>query len=131
MGRLVDLLRNLADSLAGGWWGQGRRSGKLSSLLLGLRDQHENSEDGQRPTFTTFGKVGSGFSYSDYEWMAKHHGKDWIPFDKKKPPAWITFGVTGNDDKPDVIIAPEKSFVIEVKASEIVTAGELPSLIEF
>lgn len=56
--------------------------------------------------------------------MQKHHGKDWIPFDRKKPPAWITFGAIGNDDKPDVIIAPEKSFVVEVKASEIVTAGE-------
>jgi hypothetical protein len=68
-------------------------------------------------SFTTFGRAGGGLSFSDHKWLEwvlhgfgldglanfffcrDKHGRHFIPFDRKKPPPWINFGPTGNDDK--------------------------------
>lgn len=42
MGENLDLL------VLGGWWGKGGRTGKISSLLCGLRDQQH--DEGDPPT---------------------------------------------------------------------------------
>ena len=75
----------------------------------------------------------------------KHKGH-WLPFDRQKPPPWLTLGATGNDDKREQpsyaktngsrcvhptgkvrviasVSADQSSFVVEVKASEIVPAA--------
>ncbi|KLT43549.1 ATP-dependent DNA ligase [Cutaneotrichosporon oleaginosum] len=114
MGENLDLL------VLGGWWGKGGRTGKISSLLLGLRVPQEDDGSGKLPQFETFAKVGSGMSYEDYE---SKHKQDWKPFDRKNPPPWMKVSAIGFDDKPDVYIEPDKSFVMEVKASEIVASA--------
>jgi DNA ligase-4 len=45
MGENLDLL------VLGGWWGKGGRTGKISSLLCGLRDKQEDDGEGERPTW--------------------------------------------------------------------------------
>ncbi|ODN88085.1 hypothetical protein L198_06844 [Cryptococcus wingfieldii CBS 7118] len=117
MGETFDLL------VLGGWWGKGGRSGKVSSLLCGLREQEEIGEDGERPTFQTFCSIGTGLRYSDYTWTMDTRGQYFKPFDRKNIPPWMKMGSIGLDDKPDVYIEPEHSFVIKVKASEIVPAA--------
>ncbi|WVQ80875.1 hypothetical protein IAT38_002982 [Cryptococcus sp. DSM 104549] len=107
----------------GGWWGKGGRTGKLSSLLCGLREQKDDDKSGKTPSFITFCSVGSGFSLGDYNWMMEKHKADLKLFDRHRPPAFMKLGHSGIDDKPDVYIEPEKSFVIKVKASEVVPAG--------
>lgn len=73
------------------------------------------------------------------------HKEHWIPFERAKPPSWVTFGAAGIDDKRESRLQPHSpkptsiyalkskprqappdrsSFVVEVKASEIVPAGE-------
>ncbi|WWD22515.1 hypothetical protein CI109_107008 [Kwoniella shandongensis] len=116
MGENLDLL------VLGGWWGKGGRTGKISSLLCGLRVQQDDDGSGRIPEFTTFASVGSGMSYEDYEWILNKHKNHWKTFDRANPPKWLTTGPSGVDDKPDVYIEPENSFVVEVKASEIVPA---------
>ncbi|WRT63833.1 uncharacterized protein IL334_000758 [Kwoniella shivajii] len=111
---------NLDVLVLGGWWGKGGRTGKISSLLCGLRIQNEDDGCGRKPEFTTFCSVGSGMSYEDYEWILNKHKAHWKNFDRAKPPPWMQTGIMGLDDKPDVYIEPENSFVVEVKASEIV-----------
>ncbi|KAJ9102382.1 hypothetical protein QFC21_002782 [Naganishia friedmannii] len=138
-----ELGENLDVFVLGGWWGTGRRGGKISSLLFGLRIEQDKEYEGQTPRyfscllsltiilivnvfdqrrFKTFGRVGGGLSFSDHKWLEDHHGKHFKDFDRANPPSWIQFGPVGLDDKPDVIIRPEHSFVIEVKASEIISA---------
>ena len=79
MGENLDLL------VLGGWWGKGGRTGKISSLLCGLRVTQQDDGSGNTPEFankivaedstdefgrfTTFTKIGSGMSYEDYEWI--------------------------------------------------------------
>ncbi|WWD08963.1 hypothetical protein V865_007078 [Kwoniella europaea PYCC6329] len=116
MGENLDLL------VLGGWWGKGGRTGKISSLLCGLRVQQDDDGTGTKPEFSTFCSVGSGMSYEDYEWILNKHKNHWKNFDRANPPSWLRLGQIGLDDKPDVYIEPENSFVVEVKASEIVPA---------
>jgi DNA ligase-4 len=61
--------QNLDLLVLGGWWGKGGRTGKISSLLLGLRVPQEDDGSGELPRFETFASVGSGMSYEDYEWI--------------------------------------------------------------
>ncbi|RSH81465.1 DNA ligase (ATP) [Saitozyma podzolica] len=116
MGENLDLL------VLGGWWGKGGRTGKISVLLCGLRVPQEDDGSGETPQFTSFVKIGSGMSYTDYEWIMNKHGQHLKPFDRKNPPPWMQLGQTGLDDKPDVYIHPDNSFAVEVKAAEIVPA---------
>ncbi|WWC66828.1 uncharacterized protein I206_100735 [Kwoniella pini CBS 10737] len=90
---------NLELLVLGGWWGKGGRTGKISSLLCGLRVQQDDDGTDKKPEFTSFCAVGSGMSYEDYEWIMNKHRNHWKTFDRTKP---------------------ENSFVVEVKASEIV-----------
>ncbi|KAJ9107908.1 hypothetical protein QFC19_002651 [Naganishia cerealis] len=117
-----ELGENLDVFVLGGWWGSGKRGGKISSLLFGLRNEQEKEYEGQEPTFTTFGRVAGGLSFADHKWLQDQHGHHFKPFDRENPPSWIKFGPVGLDDKPDVYIEPDHSFVIEVKASEITPA---------
>ena len=43
MGENLDLL------VLGGWWGKGGRTGKISSLLCGLRDKQSDDHSGEPP----------------------------------------------------------------------------------
>ncbi|GHJ87568.1 hypothetical protein NliqN6_3970 [Naganishia liquefaciens] len=117
-----ELGENMDVSVLGGWWGKGARGGKIASLLFGLRIENEKKNEDDQPTFATFGRAGGGLSYADHKWLQDKHSHHFIPFDRSNPPGWIRFGPTGLDDKPDVYIRPEHSFVIEVKASEIIPA---------
>lgn len=44
MGETLDL------TVLGGWWGSGKRGGKIGSLLCGLRNEQDPGEDGSPPT---------------------------------------------------------------------------------
>ncbi|GJN92108.1 hypothetical protein Rhopal_005137-T1 [Rhodotorula paludigena] len=114
----MDELGEKIDGLVvGGYWGQGRRGGLLASYLIGLREE----VDGQM-IIRSFAKVGSGLARSDYAWIIENKADKWIEFDRKKPetvPSWFKTV----SEWPDVLIAPEDSFIIEVKAAEIVGGG--------
>ncbi|GAA5907954.1 hypothetical protein JCM8208_004007 [Rhodotorula glutinis] len=111
----MDQMGERIDGLVvGGYWGQGHRSGFLASYLIGLRDEVNG-----KVVFKSFAKIGSGLNRSDYAWIIEQKRDKWIEFDRKRPetvPAWFK---TVNE-WPDVLIAPEDSFVLEIKASEIV-----------
>lgn len=70
--------------------------------------------------FYTFCKIGSGYTMKElYEFNQKLADK-WVKFDKKSPPKHLQFTV----EKPDVWIDPKNSFVVQVKAVEIVTSDK-------
>lgn len=48
---MTDGLQNLDLLVLGGWWGKGGRTGKISSLLCGLRVPQENDGSGERPRY--------------------------------------------------------------------------------
>ncbi|GAA5823391.1 hypothetical protein JCM3770_006850 [Rhodotorula araucariae] len=111
----MDELGEKIDGLVvGGYWGKGGRSGYLASYLIGLRE-----EVGGKLFVRSFAKVGSGLNRADYAWIIEKTRDKWKDVDRRKPetvPSWFK---TVNE-WPDVLIEPKDSFIIEVKASEIV-----------
>ncbi|CAG8445348.1 10309_t:CDS:10 [Ambispora leptoticha] len=113
-----EYMDSLGDSLdllvIGGLYGIGKRRDMVGSFFCGLRDASSSE-----PKFLAFCRIGTGFTMENLKEFNKN-AQDWKPFDANKCPSWLSFG----KDKPDVIIAPNKSFVAQVKAAEIIPAGD-------
>ncbi|KAL8278487.1 hypothetical protein RQP46_009177 [Phenoliferia psychrophenolica] len=121
--RYMDELGETIDAVViGGFWGQGKRAGRMSSFMVGLRQDDKPDIDGQ-PCCLSFAKVGSGFNMEAYERIHEKHGSKWITYDKKKVQqqhGWFTTV----SEWPDVLIRPSDSFVVRIKAAEIVGGAE-------
>ncbi|KAI8841284.1 hypothetical protein BC829DRAFT_446750 [Chytridium lagenaria] len=99
LGDDVDLL------LVGGFFGTGRRSGKLSHFMCALKVEEEGG-------------------LTRYIEEVSHEGEGhWRRFDPKRPPSWFEHPV-GSKERPDMILAPEHSRVVCVKAAEIVRSEQ-------
>ena len=114
-GESLDLL------VIGGYWGSGRRGNMLSSYLCGLRVDGNELLPGANPMqFYSFCRVGGGFTASDYATIAQQTDGAWEKWNSKKASQFIELaGGHREFEKPDVWIHPEKSFVVEVKASSV------------
>ncbi|KAI9064078.1 DNA ligase 4 [Trametes sanguinea] len=108
MGETVDVL------VVAGNYGSGRRSGGVSTLICAVLDDRRPNDDDE-PKYSTFVRIGSGLSYADYIWIRQ---KPWKPWGSS-PPSWLQVARKGQDDKGDVYIEPEDSFILKVKAAEI------------
>ncbi|OSD05522.1 DNA ligase 4 [Trametes coccinea BRFM310] len=111
MGETVDVL------VVGGNYGSGRRSGGVSTLICAVLDDRRPNDD-EEPKYSTFVRIGSGLSYADYIWIRQ---KPWKPWGNS-PPSWLQVARKGHDDKGDVYIEPEDSFILKVKAAEITSS---------
>ncbi|KAE9399995.1 DNA ligase 4 [Gymnopus androsaceus JB14] len=114
MGETVDVL------VVAGNYGTGSRGGGVSTLICAVVDDRRPDNDDE-PCYSTFVRIGSGLSFSDYAWI---RGKPWKVRDAKNPPEWLQTSKKGNDDKGDVYLEPEDSFILKVKAAEI-TGSEI------
>lgn len=57
--------------------------------------------------YSSFVRIGSGFSFMDYEWIRQLNWKDW----KKTPPSFLQtakIGAKTGDDIGDVYLEPEE-----------------------
>ncbi|KAF8551211.1 ATP-dependent DNA ligase [Imleria badia] len=108
LGETVDVL------VVAGNYGTRKRSGGVSTLICAvLNDRH--GEDGE-PRYSTFVRIGSGLSFGDYAWIRQKPWKEWDP---KNPPEFLETAKRTHEDKGDVYIEPEDSFILRVKAAEI------------
>ncbi|GBE86558.1 DNA ligase 4 [Sparassis crispa] len=112
MGETVDVL------VVAGNYGTGRRSGGVSTLICAVLDDRRPPEDDE-PKYSTFVRIGSGLSYADYIWMRQ---KPWKVWDEKNPPSFLQASSKGHEDKGDIYLEPEDSFIVKVKAAEIVSS---------
>jgi len=72
-------------------------------LLLSIKTASLTSRSTR---YSTFVRIGTGLSLSDYEWIKD---KPWKRFDKKNPPPWLNLSsLVGSDDKGDMYIEPEE-----------------------
>ncbi|KAI1259063.1 ATP dependent DNA ligase domain-containing protein [Xylariaceae sp. FL1019] len=107
----------------GGYYGSGRRGGRLSSFLCGLRVTQKDIEAGDYPEKCySFLKVGGGFKVEDYSEIHMLTEGKWKDWDSKNPPSKY-IRLAGGDkyqyEKPDVWIRPRDSIVIAVKAASL------------
>ncbi|KAJ3527652.1 hypothetical protein NMY22_g9703 [Coprinellus aureogranulatus] len=116
MGETMDLL------VVGGAWGTGKRGGGISRLICAvLEDRGKAADPDEEPKYSTFARIGSGLSFADYVWVRSKPWKEWDP---KNPPSFLLTAKKGTDDKGDVYLEPEDSFILKVKAAEITTSDQ-------
>ncbi|KAF8518045.1 DNA ligase 4 [Hysterangium stoloniferum] len=115
MGETVDVL------VVGGNFGSGKRGGGVSTLICAVRDDRQDDMDEDEPKYSSFVRIGSGLTFADYVWI---RAKPWKPWIKEDPPSFFQTSKKGNEDKGDVYLEPEDSFVIKVKAAEIVPSDQ-------
>ncbi|KAI0700108.1 DNA ligase 4 [Cerioporus squamosus] len=115
MGETVDVL------VVGGDYGTGKRAGGVSTLICAVLDDRRVNED-ENPKYSTFVRIGSGLSYADYIWIRQ---KPWKPWGETNPPPdFLQCSRKGKEDKGDVYLRPDDSFILKVKAAEIVTSEQ-------
>lgn len=110
MGETVDVL------VVAGNYGTGRRSGGVSTLVCAVADDQRASGEDNGPRYRTFVRIGTGLTFADYIWIRQKPWKEWDP---KSPPPWLMTAKRGQEDKGDVYLEPEDSFILKVKAAEI------------
>ncbi|ORZ16003.1 ATP dependent DNA ligase domain-domain-containing protein [Lobosporangium transversale] len=117
-----EYIDGICDSLdvliVGGYYGTGSRGGQgvISSYLCAVRDNTSKSSTGKK--FLTFCKFGSGFSYQQMGKFSDLLSPHWKEYKYYKENPWVEMFDSAKM-RPDVIIDPAKSIVVEVKASEI------------
>ncbi|KAF5316619.1 hypothetical protein D9619_006679 [Psilocybe cf. subviscida] len=115
MGETVELL------VVAGNYGTGRRSGGVSTLVCAVFDDRRNYGDDDEPKYSTFVRIGTGLSFADYVWIRE---KPWKTWDPKRPPKFLEVAKKGQDDKGDVYLEPEDSFILKIKAAEITPSDQ-------
>ncbi|CAH1758823.1 13142_t:CDS:10 [Entrophospora sp. SA101] len=115
-----EYLDTLGDDLdlivVGANYGAGRRGNMFGSFMCALRDLNSSSSDGQI-RFLSFCRFGTGFSMKEADELKALKG--WERFDPNDAPSWLIVG----RDKPHMIIRPEMSVVVQIRASEIIPTG--------
>ncbi|KZT52994.1 ATP-dependent DNA ligase [Calocera cornea HHB12733] len=113
----VDEMAETVDVLVvGANYGTGKRGGGVSTLICAVRDDTMSGND---PHFLSFVRIGTGLSMSDFEEIRQKNWRDYTPGEELD---FVKLSDRGNEDKPDVYIRPEDSFIITVKAAEIVVS---------
>ncbi|KAJ3032631.1 DNA ligase (ATP), partial [Rhizophlyctis rosea] len=101
--------------LVGGFYGEGRRSGKLSHFMCAILE--DPKPDGSPRRLLTFCKFGTGFKMHEIEMISRESQGHWIDFDRRKWPSWFVHPTNG--EMPHRILPPEHCRVVQLKAAEI------------
>ncbi|KAI0034447.1 ATP dependent DNA ligase domain-containing protein [Vararia minispora EC-137] len=119
MGETLDLL------VVAGKYGSGRRGGGVSSLICAVLDDRTGSSEGSgsESRYSSFCRVGSGLTYADYVQIRSRPWKRWDP---ANPPSFLQTSPdrNGKEDKGELYLGPEDSFILEIKAAEIVPSDQ-------
>nr|KAJ3420742.1 DNA ligase (ATP) [Polyrhizophydium stewartii] len=132
-----DYIDALGDDLdlvvVGGYFGNGNRANKLSQFLCAVRDDRSTASDGaqdsagctqQQPRFLTVCRIGSGFTANEIADISREHEGHWQMFDPSRCPAWLAHP-PGAKDRPDMIIHPDVSRVVQVRGAQIVKSDSV------
>eukprot|EP01064_Diplonema_japonicum_P029596 TRINITY_DN4833_c0_g1_i1.p1 TRINITY_DN4833_c0_g1~~TRINITY_DN4833_c0_g1_i1.p1 ORF type:complete len:974 (+),score=264.38 TRINITY_DN4833_c0_g1_i1:1957-4878(+) len=106
-----DHIDGLADTMdlviLGGYYGTKFGKRHVSHFLLGVYDEETNE-------WSTFTKVGTGYTEVELEVLLKRLEPHWMKYDKTAPPSHLGGWTPAADDLPDLWIDPQKSVVLEI-----------------
>ncbi|KAI9356237.1 ATP dependent DNA ligase domain-containing protein [Zopfochytrium polystomum] len=134
-----DYIDSLGDDIdlvvVAGFFGTGRRSGRLSHFMCAIIDdsftsnssnsQPEPSQErGSAIQFMTLCKFGTGYKLSEIEAIAQENLGNWSDYNPRRPPAWLIHPLDSKEKPDRVVIDPHKSRVVSVKAAELVKSEQ-------
>jgi len=130
-GYMADLGETLDCLVIGGYYGSGRRSGRLTSFLCGLRidDGPAFAEHSASVACSSFFRVGLGFSDVDLQLIEHRTEGRWKKWDSQNPPTlFIKLAGDGLQyERPDLWIQPEHSVVLCTLAAQIIYSNRFHS----
>ncbi|KAG0337995.1 DNA ligase (ATP) [Podila humilis] len=118
-----EYVEGVFDSLdvlvVGGYYGQGARGGSntIASFLCAVQDNIGKSPTGKK--YMSFCKFGTGFSFDQMDDFNTRLGQHWKDYKNFRENPWVDI-VDNAKMRPDVIIDPANSIVVEIKAAEII-----------
>ncbi|XP_049941540.1 DNA ligase 4 isoform X2 [Schistocerca serialis cubense] len=101
--------------IIGGYYGDGRRRGIISHFLLAAAV----SKDGEPEEFHSLVRVGSGYTMAKLEELIQKMKPHW----RKCSPGECPPGIIWTKEKPEVWIEPKNSYILQIKATEIVESS--------
>ncbi|XP_077285243.1 DNA ligase 4 isoform X2 [Arctopsyche grandis] len=109
------VMNELDFLIIGGYFVENKRYGEIGSVLLGVADSSKNA-DGEPNIFHSAGRVKLTLVREEFEELCTKLQPHWNTVSKDTNPKSVCW----SKDKPDVWIEPNKSFILQVKASELV-----------
>lgn len=103
--------------IIGGYYGEGRKRGIVSHFLLGIAVPPDNPGSDPKE-FESVTRVGSGCTMDELEEL----GEKLKPFWQRLRTGDQPPGLKWTKEKPELWIKPSDSFILQVKASEIVSS---------
>ncbi|XP_006814572.1 DNA ligase 4-like, partial [Saccoglossus kowalevskii] len=98
------------------------RSHMVSQFLLAVSMSTDEGDD--KPSyFQSFCRVGSGYTLKELHEFNRKLAPSWKKFDEKNIPQHLLL-TSGLRERPDVWIEPSKSWVVQVKAAEIISSNQ-------
>ncbi|KAK3927158.1 DNA ligase 4 [Frankliniella fusca] len=114
----VGLTDELDLIILGGYFGEGRRKANISHFLVGVAVSPVT--EGANPVdFYSVGRVGSGYSRDELAELLQKLSPYWRPVKR----GFMPDGLHWTKEKPDVWIEPQKSQILQVKATEIMQSN--------
>lgn len=118
--------------LMGGYYGTGRKGrGIISHFLLGLvavdQEKHKDVKCGSRREIHSFCRVGSGYSMKELYELLQRLEPHFIRAKWDSGPSddlvrVDDFALRMGREKPDVIISPKKSVILQINAAEVIAS---------
>ncbi|XP_063243477.1 DNA ligase 4 [Bacillus rossius redtenbacheri] len=112
------LMDHLDVIIMGGYYGDGKHRGIVSHFLVGLAVPSPVKGEDPRE-FWSLGRVGSGYTSDELADLLLKMSPHWRPVELGRCPP----GLVWTRERPEVWIPPEKSVLLEVKATEIVRSN--------
>ncbi|RWS12974.1 DNA ligase 4-like isoform X2 [Dinothrombium tinctorium] len=112
------LVDDLDVVIIGGYYGEGRRAGIISQFLLAVAVKNKDEEIPQE--FHSFCRVGSGYSDEELRLLLMKLEDFWIKYDPQNTNKSLKL----RKAKPDVVIMPQNSVVVQIKGSELTESDE-------
>ncbi|ORZ36860.1 hypothetical protein BCR44DRAFT_1061142 [Catenaria anguillulae PL171] len=114
----TELLETMDLVVIGACWGEGRRGKMFSHFLVGLRDPSPDG-DPEKDEWVSFARVGSGYSRMQLEELHSKLNDFTLEYNPTKLPTWLRHITSASRTRPDVLIHPRHSVVLEVIAAEL------------
>lgn len=105
--------------VVGGKFGSDRYANIITKFLLAVGVDDPNNPDKPPQKFKTFAFVGSGFTNTQLYKIMEILKPNLELFRKKTPPSWLMV----SKEKPEVVIEPKNSVVVQIKATEIISSN--------
>ncbi|KAF2895633.1 hypothetical protein ILUMI_10543 [Ignelater luminosus] len=111
-----NVMSDLDVIVMGGYYGEGRHRNQIAGFLVAVKDSSTDNEH-----YISFARIASGLSNEELQTIENNLGPHWKKLNEGDPEE---HGLEWGKEKPDLWIPPNKSCVLQVRASELMRSSD-------